>query len=290
MNEYGEVYNNVNLEKYNTYGIKSYAKYLIKPYDIECLKKLIIYLNNNFIKYIVFGNGSNIIIPDTDFDGAIIKLDKFNDIKYNDDIVQVSSGVKLNILVEDTLNHGYGNLFFLSGIPGTVGGALVQNAGAFNHAIFDYVNDVTVLYDGKVKIIDKKDIDYSYRYTEFKNNKDLIILSCTIKLEKGNIDGVREQIKENLNKRISTQPLKYKNAGSVFKNPENDSAGRIIDELGLKGLTVGGAKVSDEHANFIINYNFCKSSDIIELINIIKKKVKEEKNIDLELEQEIINW
>ena len=290
MNEYGQLLENVNLEKYNTYGIKTHAKYLIKPYDVNNLIDLMNYLKTNKIKYFILGNGSNIIMPDNDFDGVIIKLDNFNTIEYNDSIVKVGSGIKLGQLVDDTLNHGFGNLYFLSGIPGTVGGAIVQNAGAFNHSIFEYIKDVTVLDNGCIKTISKDEIKYSYRYTQFKNNKYLIILSCSIMLEKSNIDEIRKQINNNLQKRVKTQPLKYKNAGSVFKNPDGDSAGRIIDELGLKGLTVGGAKISLEHANFIINYNFCKSSDIIELINIVKKKVKEKKNIDLELEQEIINW
>ena len=290
MNEYGQLLENVNLEKYNTYGIKTHAKYLIKPYDVNNLIDLMNYLKTNKIKYFILGNGSNIILPDNDFDGVIIKLDNFNTIEYNDSIVKVGSGIKLGQLVDDTLNHGFGNLYFLSGIPGTVGGAIVQNAGAFNHSIFEYIKDVTVLDNGCIRTISKDEIKYSYRYTQFKNNKYLIILSCSIMLEKSNIDEIRKQINNNLQKRVKTQPLKYKNAGSVFKNPDGDSAGRIIDELGLKGLTVGGAKISLEHANFIINYNFCKSSDIIELINIVKKKVKEKKNIDLELEQEIINW
>lgn len=290
MNEYGQLLENVNLEKYNTYGIKTHAKYLIKPYDVNNLIDLMNYLKTNKIKYFILGNGSNIIMPDNDFDGVIIKLDNFNTIEYNDSIVKVGSGIKLGQLVDDTLNHGFGNLYFLSGIPGTVGGAIVQNAGAFNHSIFEYIKDVTVLDNGCIRTISKDEIKYSYRYTQFKNNKYLIILSCSIMLEKSNIDEIRKQINNNLQKRVKTQPLKYKNAGSVFKNPDGDSAGRIIDELGLKGLTVGGAKISLEHANFIINYNFCKSSDIIELINIVKKKVKEKKNIDLELEQEIINW
>ena len=290
MNKYGEVLENVDLKSYNTYGISVIAKYVVKPYDVSNLKSLINYLKENNIKYIVFGNGSNIIIPDHDYDGVIIKLDHLNKIDYQDNTVKVESGVKLNHLVDDCLDHEYGNLFFLAGIPGTVGGAVVQNAGAYNHAIFDYLVSVEVLDNNEVKTIYKDSIKYGYRYTEFKEKKGIIILSCTFILEKCDVLETKKIIKENLEKRANTQPLKYRNAGSVFKNPQGDSAGRIIDELGLKGLAVGGAKVSDVHSNFIINFNSCKSSDIIELINKIKKIVKDKKGIDLELEQEIINW
>ena len=290
MNRYGEVLENVDLKNYNTYAISVKAKYLIKPYDIDTLKGLIDYLNEHNIKYYVFGNGSNIIVPDYDFDGVIIKLDNFKKIEYDKNTVKVDAGVKLNRLVEDCLNHGYGNLYFLSGIPASVGGALIQNAGAYNHSIYEYVKDVVILDDNKIKTLTKDDIKYGYRYTEFKDKKNIILLSCTLMLEECDVAKTRELIKTNLEKRTNTQPLMYKNAGSVFKNPEGDSAGRIIDELGLKGLTVGGAKISDVHGNFIINFNNCTSSDIIELINKVKRIVKEKKNIDLELEQEIINW
>lgn len=289
MKQFGIVKENECLKKYNTYGLGGITKYLIIPYK-DKLSDLIKYLRDHSIKYFVIGNGSNIILSDDYFDGAIIKLDKLDKIEINNNECIVGSGVMLNNLVNKTLNMSYTNLAFLMGIPGTVGGTICSNAGAYNENIFSYVKDVTILDENlNIKKIKKDSIEYSYRYTEFRL-RNIIILETTLVLEKGNIEETKQKIKENFDKRKKTQPLEYKNAGSVFKNPEGYSAGKLIEEAGLKGKTIGGAKVSEKHANFIVNFNNAKSSDIITLIDLIKKEIKEKYNIVLELEQIIIDW
>ena len=290
MNEYGKVLENVDLKKYNTYGIGGHAKYLISPDSLEHSQDLIKYLNSENIPWYILGGGSNVILPDADFAGAIIKLDQLNDIKINKDTIIAEAGITLANFVNYLLDEGYTNYAALMGIPGTLGGAIVGNAGAYNVAIFDNLLSVTVMDElGNVKEYNKENIQYDYRMTEFKGRKNIIVAA---KFEgiKGDVAKACEQIKENLQKRQKTQPLEYKNAGSVFKNPAVASAGYLIEHTGLKNLTIGGAKVSEKHANFIINYNNATSRDIIELITVIKKEVQKKQKVKLELEQIIVTW
>lgn len=280
---------NVDLKKLNTYRIGGIAKYLIKPSDMEELKNTIKELNEKNMKYYVLGGGTNVILPDKDFDGAIIKLDKLNAFLIKDSCVYAGSGLSLNEFIKKCLDEGYTNFSNLYGIPGSLGGAIIGNAGANGSEMFDDLCAVLVYNDGLIKLINKENINYEYRNTEFKNS-NVIIIGAIFKLIPGNVDESWQMIKENLEKRKNTQPLEYPSAGSVFKNPKGLSAGKLIDECNLKEKTIGGAKVSKKHANFIINENNATSYDIITLINEIKEEVKKQKNVDLELEQVIVKW
>lgn len=277
----------VDLKLYNTYGIGGKAKYLIKPNDVIDLKNSIDYLNCNNTNYYVLGNGSNVILPDDDYEGAIIILSNFKNIKIDDDILEVYSGVMLPYLNRILLNNGYINFVWASCIPGTIGGSVINNAGAYNHDIFEYLIDITYLEGNDIKTINKNNISYGYRHTNIENK---IIIKARFKLVKGDISIAKKIMNEQILKRKSTQPLEHKNAGSVFKNPVGFSAGKLIERAGLKGKIIGGAKVSEKHANFIINYNNATSNDIKKLIKVIQSDVKEKFGIHLELEQKIINW
>lgn len=288
MNEFVEKMN-IDLKNYNTYKIGGIAKYLIKPKSVFDLKIIFDDLKSKNIPYLLLGGGSNVILPDTDFNGAIIKLDNLDEVIFKDGFCYAGAGINLNKLIKTCIDNGYVNLAKLYGIPGTLGGAVRGNAGCNNDEIFNHIISVLVYDDGILKFINKDNINYGYRETSFKKN-NMIILGVVLTIELGDANKTYEYIKEIFKDRISKQPLEYPNAGSVFKNPEGTSAGKLIDECGLKDLSVGGAKVSNKHANFIINYEFAKSSDIIKLIEEIKKEVKIKKNIDLELEQVIIKW
>lgn len=279
----------IDLKKYNTYRIGGKAKYLIKPNDVFDVVDLIDDLNKNNIKYYVLGGGSNVILPDEDFDGAIIKLDKINDFYLKDDLLFAGAGLSLSSVVKKTLDYEFVNLANLFGIPGTLGGAIIGNAGAYGMCIFDFLVSVLIYQDGAIKLINKENINYSYRYTEFKN-ANLIVLGGVFKLQKGDASKAWDTINKNLELRKSKQPLEYPSAGSVFKNPEGQSAGFLIEKSGLKGYKVNDAQVSLKHANFIINLQNAKSCDIKKLINIIKEKVKSESGTLLELEQIIVEW
>lgn len=289
LSNFGEVIENASLENYNTYGIKTITKYLVKPDSLGHLKSLISYLKENNISYCILGGGSNVIFPDNIFNGVIISLESLNDIKIDKNIVEVEAGINLGIFVNTCINNSLGGLEYLALIPGTLGGALYGNAGVGTSSIYDYLETITILKDDEFITLEKKDIHYSYRHTEFKNS-NVIIVSATFKLYKDDILKLKEIVKENRIKRINSQPLEYKNAGSVFKNPEGDYAGRLIESLGLKGYTIGGAQISEKHANFIINIGSASGKDIRNLIKYIKEKVYDTYKIELELEQIVIDW
>ena len=279
MNLYGEVLENVSLKDYNTYKIGGKTRYLVKPYNIDSLKELLIYIKNNTLKYIIIGNGSNIILPDSDYDGVVILLSKLNEIKINENTINAFCGVSLTYFVNDLVKYNLGGLESLSGIPGTLGGAIVNNAGCYGQTISDKLNSVTYLENGEIKTINKEECNFSYRDSIFKKNKNFIILSAKFILDYKNKEEMLNIIKENMIKRNTSQPL---NIGY--------SAGKLIEDAGLKNYHINGAYVSDKHANFIINKDNASSEDIIELIEYIQKEISEKYNIKLKLEQEIIKY
>ena len=290
MKEYGVVLENQDLKKYNTYKIGGKARYVVKPFDVVKLKDLINYLKGNNYKYIVLGKGSNVILPDEDFDGVIILLDNLNKLEINGDEVSVESGILLSQFISCLVENDIGGLENLYGIPGTVGGAINGNVGCYGVNISDYLTSVDYLEDGEIKSISKEKCNFKYRDSIFKNTMNKIIIGARFKLFKSNKDEMRNKIRENMLKRKNSQPLEYPNAGSVFRNPEGNSAGKLIEDAGLKNYKVNGAYVSEKHANFIINKDNAKSEDIKELIKIIRTKIKNEYGIELILEQEIVKY
>ena len=290
MNEFGSVLENIDLKKYNTYGIGGIAKYMVFPSSEEKLVKLLDYIKNEKMSWYILGGGSNVLLPDEDYNGVIINLKELNNYEFDKDVINAESGISLGKLVSVMLDAGYTNLSPLMGIPGLLGGAIIGNAGAYGTSIFDYIISIKFIdEDGNIKELNKEEIKYDYRWTEFKEKK-VIVLSAKIKCINGNVAEAKEKIKENLEKRKKSQPLEYKNAGSVFRNPPSHAAGYLIEHSGLKGITVGGAMVSEKHANFIINFNNATSRDIIKLVELIKSKVKDVYNVELELEQVKVNW
>ena len=285
-----KVLENVDLKKYNTYGIGGIAKYLVSPSNVDDLEYLLKYLNEQNTFWYILGGGSNVILPDEDFNGVIIRLDKLDEFSIDGDIITVGAGISLGKFVKNMLDNGFTNYGALSGIPGLLGGAIIGNAGAYGVSVFDYLINVTIMDDlGNIRVLEKSNIKYDYRYTEFKGGKNIIV-SATFQGIRGDVAEELEKISDNMAKRRSTQPVEYENAGSVFKNPPRASAGYLIEHAGLKGISVGGAKVSEKHANFIINYNNATSNDIKKLIDIIKGEVKKKFNEELELEQVIVKW
>lgn len=289
LSNYGEVFNNYDLTNNNTYGLHSKCKYFVKVFDEISLKNLIEYLNKEKEKYFILGGGSNVILGDTLYDGVIISLEKLNDIKINNNIVEASSGILLSKFVNTLVDNNLEGYERLALIPGSLGGALYGNAGCHNTEIYDHLISIKILENNEIRTILKKDIKYSYRNTEFKKEKS-IILSAKFELSYGDKEKMNDIIRIDRMSRIKNQPLEYKNAGSVFKNPEGMSAGKLIEDSNLKGTSINGAEVSMKHANFIINKGNATRKDILELINVIKTNVKKNNNIDLELEQVVVDW
>lgn len=289
-NSIGEYKENISFKTLTTYKTGGIAKIVVYPENIIKLQELLKYLKNNNIEYKIFGNGSNILASDNTYNGVIIKLDKLNKMTNDNGVVYVESGYKLVCLANEMCKEGYTGLEFACGIPGTIGGAIYMNAGAYLTDIGSIIKEVTVLDENyNIKKLENKDLDLGYRHSIFMSKK-YIILSAILKLEKDDKEEIKALINERKERRQSTQPLEYPSAGSVFRNPKDMYAGKLIEDLGLKGFTIGGAKVSEKHANFIVNNGNATSSDIKNVIDKVKQLVYENYNIELKEEQEMFNW
>jgi len=284
----GKILKNVDLKNYTTYKLNVKADIVAFPESVDSLKILINYLKENNIKYKIIGGGSNLIFA-SDYNGVLIKLDNLNHLLIEDTKIKVGAGYNLIKLSLKTCHLGLTGLEFSTGIPGTVGGAIFNNAGAYKSDMGYVVESVLVLTpDLEIKKLYNKDLKFHYRTSFIKENPNHIILEATMVLKHGHKDEIETVIEDRKKRRLMDQPYEYPSAGSVFRNPVDDYAGRLIEMIGYKGKVINGAAVSEKHANFIINYNNATGKDIVDLINEIKNKVKEEYNIDLVLEQEIV--
>lgn len=279
----------VSLKKYNTYHIDTLCAYLAFPKNKEELIIILKELTKENIKHFILGNGSNIILSMDYYDGVIIKLDRMNKITYQDNIIVAEAGCSLIKLALDTIDKSLSGLTFATGIPGLVGASTAMNAGAYNSDMSKVVKEVELL-DENYQVITLKNsqLEYSYRDSLIKRNKNLIVLSTTFELSPGDSEEMKKQVEERKQKRFASQPLNLPSAGSVFRNPENMYAGELIEKCNLKGYNINGAEVSTKHANFIVNVGGATGKDIIALINTIKGKVQKEYHVELKLEQIII--
>lgn len=287
----GKVKKDISLSTLTTYKTGGIAKLVVYPNNIKNLKRLLKLIHKYNIKYFILGKGSNTLFSDKEFNGVIIKLDKLNNFEIKETEIYVESGMILSKLVQASVKNELTGLEFAIGIPGTIGGAVYMNAGAYGSKMSNIIKSVIVLNEKlQIEEIPLEKLKFDYRYSIFQANKNLICVAANIKLEHGNYDEIASKIKENLLKRKNSQPLEYPSAGSVFRNPEGNYAGKIIEELGLKGKNIGGAEISTKHANFIINKNNASSSDILNLIKLVQKETKDKYKIDLKLEQQLVNW
>ena len=278
------------LSKYTTYKVGGNAKVVAFPNDILCLKELLKLIKEYRIEYKVIGNGSNLLFSSKEYDGIIIILSNLNEISINNNQLICESGASSIMAAIKASNSGLSGLEFLTGIPGSIGGAVYMNAGAYGNDIQSVINSIKVLNNNlEIVTLTKDMLDFSYRKSLLQE-KDYICLEATFDLKSTNKDIILNKINEYKIKRKNSQPLEYPSAGSVFRNPTNNYAGKLIEETGLKGMKIGGAEVSTKHANFIINKDNATPEDIYNLINLVHRKVFEKHNIDLKIEQEFVNW
>lgn len=285
----GKILEDVDLRKYTSFKLKSVAHYMIFPKNMEELIELLKYVKNNNIKYKIIGNGSNLIFVNEYYDGVLIKLNEIEHLQIDGNKIIVGAGYSLMNLANKVSKLGLTGLEFATGIPGSIGGAVYMNAGAYNSDMGYIISEIKVLTPNlQIKTLYNKDLNFHYRTSFLKENKDYICLEATIILKKGNKDNIMELIEERKTRRLMSQPLEFPSAGSVFRNPLNDYAGRLIEELGYKGKSVGDAQVSEKHANFIVNKGYATGKEVKQLITEIQEKVKEKYNIDLKEEQEYV--
>jgi len=284
----------INLKNYTTIKVGGHSEYFYEPTKISELTYLIKWAKAKSFQFRIIGAGSNLLIKDILLKGLTICTKKLREIKIdlNNGLIETECGVMLpnlaNFLAKNCCKGGE----WLIGIPGTIGGALFMNAGYGEYSISKHLISIQVMNIDTLEIteIQKKDLLFYYRFSSFQEN-NLIILSAKFYFDpKGNIKSINEITKNNLKSRIASQPYHLPSFGSVFKNPINKYAGQLIEEIGLKGLRIGGAEVSQMHANFIVNNSYATSEDIFQLIQTIQQKVLQKKGILLHPEVRMIGF
>lgn len=278
------------LSKYTTFKIGGPARVLIEAKSDEEVLKLVSLFDEMKEDYLIIGNGSNLLITDAGIERPVIVLDKnFSNIKKIDEVtLYAEAGASLKSLANKALDLGLGGLEAISGIPGTVGGAVYMNAGAYGSEIKDVVTKIRYIKDASIAELDASEANFAHRRSIFQE-KGYIILGAYFKLEKKDKKDIEEEQRDYTQRRKDKQPLEYPSAGSVFKRPEGYYASKLIEDAGLKGLSVGGAMVSKKHSGFIINTGNASFDDVVTLIEKVKAIVLEKFAVSLEEEIRIIN-
>tara|TARA_Y200000002_G_scaffold75272_1_gene59034 strand:+ start:5737 stop:6666 length:930 start_codon:yes stop_codon:yes gene_type:complete len=278
------------LKKHTTYGIGGPADLMVFPNNKEDLIRVIEIINENNMQLTILGSGSNILVSDNGIRGVVISLKKsLKEVNVNENILYAECGAMLGKIVRLAVRNNLIGLENLNGVPGTLGGALIMNAGAWGGEISENLVNVELINSkNELKKVPKKDINFSYRKSSFDKND--ILLSAEFNLKKAEKNLIKENFSKAQSGRTSSQPLDKRSAGSLFKNPRNNSAGKLLDSAGLKGFSIGGAKISEKHANFFINDGNASSSEMLQLIKKAHKEVKKQFDIDLSLEVKLIGF
>ena len=272
------------MAKHTSYGIGGPAKAYITPRDKDDLSQILQFANQHGIATYFVGSGSNLLVADEGIDGLVITLGKsLKRLEIKGATVFAESGVMLGKMVKECIGLNLSGVESMIGVPGTLGGALVMNAGAFGGEISNYLKHVTVMkMDGQEKQYQPGDISFSYRHSTFPD--DEIVISAEFELIQSDKETVQEKRAVASGGRKATQPLRFRSAGSVFKNPKEGAAGYYIDQAGLKGTKVGDAEISPIHANFFVNHGKAKASDVVALIRLARETVHDKFGIMLDLE------
>ncbi len=274
---------------YTTFRIGGPADIYLEPLDKEDALALIRYLHREKTHYFLMGNGSNILISDEGINGAVVNLEVgFNYVRTEDDgTIVAGAGVKLAKFVDFCIANGRGGAEMLAGIPGTLGGGIIMNAGAYGGEISDYMVSVELIRNDRIVKISKEEGGFAYRTSALQGD---VVLEAVFDFPRGMPEKMKIVRRETMLKRNSSQPVQWPNAGSIFKNPPGDYAARLIQECGLKGEAVGKAQISEQHANFIINLGGASSRDVLTLIGIARQAVREKFGIELELEIKLVGF
>ena len=291
LQEFGDVLVNQEMKYHTSFRIGGKVRYSFYPFNLDCLKNGVEFLKKNNVPYKVVGKGSNLLWSDDDLDMVVIFLDHYLcNYEFQDNRLEAEAGCSVIQLAMQAKNRELSNLEFASGIPGSVGGCAFMNAGAYKMEMSDIISEVLVLRDGEYVWLSNYDCEFAYRNSIFKKNPDWIIVKVRMNFVSKDKNEIEEVMNSRRERRLASQPLDKPSAGSTFKNPEEKPAWQCIEECGLRGYRVGGAKVSEKHCNFIINDGNATAKDVKELIGIIQNKVKEKFDIELKIEVEEYTW
>lgn len=274
------------MKNHTTFKIGGPVDIMLLPSTEAEIERAVSICKKEKLAYMIMGNGSNMLVKDGGIRGVIIKLNEnFNSVEVKDDRIHAQSGALLNAISRNALENSLSGFEFATGIPGAIGGAMTMNAGAYGGEMKDVVESVRVLNkDGEIKEYSNEEMNFRYRGSRVID-EGLVVLSAVFKLKPGKREEIKATIDDLTERRTSKQPLEWASGGSTFKRPEGYFAGKLIDDSGLRGIRYGGAKVSNKHCGFVINVEDATCKDVLTLIDIIKKTVKD--NFDVELEREI---
>ena len=276
------------MSKHTTFRIGGNADFFVTPNTTESLEAVINYVKSNNIPYYVIGNGSNLLVKDSGFRGVIIQLyKKFANITVNDNVITAQAGALLSTVAKTALNNSLTGMECLSGIPGTIGGAVCMNAGAYGGEMKDIVVETKVIHNGKIETISNKASDFGYRKSKIMS-ENMIVVETILSLEKGNKEDIQSKMSELLTQRNSKQPVELPSAGSTFKRPEGYFAAKLIDDSGLRGYSVGKAQVSPKHCGFVVNNGGATANDVLTLMHKVSNIVEDKFGVKLEPEVRII--
>ena len=261
---------------------------LLIPSKVSQVVETLKICKNENIPYFIIGNGSNLLVKDGGIRGVVIKLSNLLSIEVNGNIIKASSGTLLEDVSKKAVENSLTGFEFACGIPGSVGGAVFMNAGAYDGEIKNVIKEAEVLdRDGNIKVLSKEELELGYRTSKVMKD-NLVVISATFELTKGDKENIRERVNELTEKRESKQPLEYPSAGSTFKRPEGYFAGKLIQDAGLKGASLGGAAVSEKHSGFVINKDGATAEDVLNLIAHVQNEVKKQFGVELHTEVRII--
>lgn len=261
---------------------------LLIPSKVSQVVETLKICKNENIPYFIIGNGSNLLVKDGGIRGVVIKLSNLLSIEVNGNIIKASSGTLLEDVSKKAVENSLTGFEFACGIPGSVGGAVFMNAGAYDGEIKNVIKEAEVLdRDGNIKVLSKEELELGYRTSKVMKD-NLVVISATFELTKGDKEKIRERVNELTEKRESKQPLEYPSAGSTFKRPEGYFAGKLIQDAGLKGASLGGAAVSEKHSGFVINKDGATAEGVLNLIAHVQNEVKKQFGVELHTEVRII--
>lgn len=273
------------MSKHTTFRIGGPADFYLCPHSTKEVQQAVQICKEENLPYFILGNGSNLLVSDKGYRGVIIQLWKnFSDISVKDCCITAKAGALLSKVAAEALEEGLTGMEFASGIPGTIGGAVFMNAGAYGGEMKDIIKEVKVLDDqGEVRVLSNEEMKLGYR-TSIVKEKGYTVLSAVLQLKKGDVSVIRETMEDLKNRRTSKQPLDMPSAGSTFKRPEGYFAGKLIMDSGLRGFSVGGAQVSEKHCGFVVNKGGATAEDVTALIREVQRRVKEKFGVELETE------
>lgn len=279
------------MSRHTSFQIGGPAEIFVQPATGDEVRQAICLAKEEQIPFFVVGNGSNLLVSDDGFRGMIVQIGRnLQEISVEDNVIYAQAGALLSRVARTALEHGLTGMEFAAGIPGSLGGAVAMNAGAYGGEMKDILKDVEVLTpDGEIKILSLEELDLSYRHSCIFD-EDYIVLSVHLQLEQGDTTVIRNRMDELARARREKQPLEYPSAGSTFKRPEGYFAGALIQDAGLKGYTVGGAQVSEKHSGFVVNRGGATAEEVLFLIKQVQKKVKSRFGVTMEPEVRMVGF